>query len=67
MAGSVAHVGTSIAVVGPGAIGATVAAYLHKAGHTLVLCGRTARDQLDVRPDNGSPVIVPGPVHTDPA
>jgi 2-dehydropantoate 2-reductase len=53
--------------VGPGAIGATVAAYLHKAGHTLVLCGRTARDQLDVRPDGASPVIIPGPVHTDPA
>jgi 2-dehydropantoate 2-reductase len=63
----VAQVGTRIAVVGPGAIGATVAAYLHKAGHTLVLCGRTARDQLDVRPDSGDPVIVPGPVHTDPA
>jgi 2-dehydropantoate 2-reductase len=63
----VAHVGTRIAVVGPGAIGATVAAYLHKAGHTLVLCGRTPRDELDVRPDGGEPIVVPGPVQTDPA
>ena len=56
-----------IAVVGPGAIGATVAAYLHKAGHTVLLCGRTARDHLDVRPDGGERIVVPGPVHTDPA
>jgi 2-dehydropantoate 2-reductase len=62
-----ALVATRIALVGPGAIGATVAAYLHKAGHPLVLCGRTARDQLEVRPDGGTPVIVPGPVHTRPA
>jgi 2-dehydropantoate 2-reductase len=58
--------GTSIAVVGPGAVGATVAAGLHKAGYAMVLCGRTARDRLDVRPDGADPIIVPGPVHTDP-
>ena len=58
--------GTTIAVVGPGAIGATVAAGLHQAGYAVVLCGRTPRDRLDVRPDGGDPIIVPGPVHTDP-
>ena len=65
-AGSVAHMGTSIAVVGPGAVGATVAAGLHKAGYAVVLCGHTPRDRLDVRPDGADPIIVPGPVHTDP-
>jgi 2-dehydropantoate 2-reductase len=56
-----------IAVVGPGAVGATVAARLHLAGHELLLCGHTPRDFLDVRPDGGETIIVPGPVHTDPA
>ena len=65
-AGSVAHMGTSIAVVGPGAVGATVAAGLHQAGYAVVLCGHTPRDRLDVRPDGADPIIVPGPVHTDP-
>ncbi|WP_169714222.1 oxidoreductase [Mycobacterium xenopi] len=57
---------TQIAVVGPGAVGATVAAYLHAAGHPVLLCGRTAREQIEVRPDGADPIIVPGPVHTDP-
>ncbi|HEY7053000.1 MAG TPA: oxidoreductase [Mycobacterium sp.] len=57
---------TRIAVVGPGAVGATVAAYLHQAGHRLLVCGRTPRDHLEVRPDDGAPIIVPGPVLTDP-
>lgn len=61
-----ARVGARIAVVGPGAVGATVAAYLHDAGHPVVLCGRTPRDRLDVRPDGAEPIVVPGPVHTDP-
>lgn len=59
--------GTSIAVVGPGAIGATVAAYLHAAGHPLLLCGHTPRDSIEVRPDGKEPIVVPGPVLTDPA
>ena len=59
--------GTSIALVGPGAIGSTVAAYLTAAGHPVLLCGHTPRDHLEVRPDDGEPMIVPGPVHTDPA
>jgi 2-dehydropantoate 2-reductase len=58
--------GTRIAVVGPGAVGSTIAAGLHNAGYPLVLCGRTSRDHLDVRPDGGDPIIVPGPVRTDP-
>jgi 2-dehydropantoate 2-reductase len=58
---------TQIAVVGPGAIGASVAARLHTAGYSLMLCGRTPRTQLEVRPDNGEPIIVPGPVRTNPA
>lgn len=58
---------TAIAVVGPGAIGSTVAALLHAAGHTVMLCGRTPRDSIEVRPDDGAPIVVPGPVLTDPA
>jgi 2-dehydropantoate 2-reductase len=60
----------SIAVVGPGAIGSTVAACLHQAGHTPLVCGRTARDHLDVRPDptvlTGERIVVPTDVRTNP-
>jgi 2-dehydropantoate 2-reductase len=63
-------VGVSIAVVGPGAIGSTVAACLHQAGRTPLLCGPTARDDLDVRPDpavlGGERIVVPARVRTDP-
>jgi 2-dehydropantoate 2-reductase len=55
-----------IAVVGPGAIGTTVAAYLSAAGHQVLVCGRTPRSQIEMRPDEGDPIVVPGPVHTDP-
>jgi 2-dehydropantoate 2-reductase len=58
--------GMKIAVVGPGAIGATVAACLHAGGHPVTLCGRTARDNVEVRPDGQDSIVVPGPVHTDP-
>jgi 2-dehydropantoate 2-reductase len=61
---------TSIAVVGPGAIGSTVAALLHAAGHRVVVCGRTARDSIEVRPDpdvlDGEPIVLPDAVRTDP-
>jgi 2-dehydropantoate 2-reductase len=61
----------SFALVGPGAIGSTLAALLHAQGHSVLLCGRTARDHIEVRPDDdvddGKPIVVPGPVHTDPA
>jgi ketopantoate reductase len=32
-----------VAVVGPGAVGTTVAGYLYAAGHQILLCGRTPR------------------------
>src|SRR6478736_3990726 len=59
--------GTPIAVVGPGAIGSTMAALLHAAGHQVLLCGHTPRDRIEVRPDALDPIVVPGPVLTDPA
>ena len=52
---------------GPGAIGSTVAALVHSAGHPVTLCGRTPRESIEVRPDDGDAIVVPGPVHTDPA
>lgn len=55
-----------IAVVGPGAVGTTVAAYLYAAGHEVLVCGRTPRAQIELRPDGAEPIVVPGPVCTDP-
>jgi 2-dehydropantoate 2-reductase len=60
-------VGTSIALVGPGAIGSTLAAFLHAAGHQVLLCGRTPKESIELRPDDGEPIVLPGPVHTEPA
>jgi 2-dehydropantoate 2-reductase len=57
---------TSIALVGPGAIGSTVAAFLHAAGHHVTVCGHTPRDSIEVRPDDGEPIVVAEPVLTDP-
>ncbi|OZI75112.1 oxidoreductase [Bordetella genomosp. 12] len=57
---------TRIAIVGPGAIGTTVAAALHEIGRTPLLCGRTARDHLTLL-DGDRIIEVPGPVHTRPA
>lgn len=56
-----------IAVVGAGAVGTTIAAYLSTAGHDVLVCGRTPRSQIELRPDEGDPIVVPGPVRTDPA
>jgi 2-dehydropantoate 2-reductase len=56
----------TVALIGPGAIGTTVAAALHEAGRTPTLCGRTAREQLELHHDGGR-IVVPGPVRTDPA
>ncbi|GAA4668541.1 oxidoreductase [Frondihabitans cladoniiphilus] len=56
----------TIAVVGPGAIGTTVAAALHEVGRTPRLYGRTARDELELEDARGT-LVVPGPVETDPA
>lgn len=54
-------------MIGPGAIGTTVAALVYAAGHEVVVCGRTARPSLELRPDDGDAIVVPHPVHTDPA
>ncbi|NVM90384.1 2-dehydropantoate 2-reductase [Variovorax sp. SG517] len=54
----------SVAVVGPGAIGTTIAAVLHEVGRTPLLCGRTSRDQLVLR-DGDRLITIPGPVHAD--
>lgn len=56
----------TIALVGPGAIGTTIAAALHEAGRTPTICGRSTRNHLTLRSDGGD-VVVPGPVRTDPA
>jgi 2-dehydropantoate 2-reductase len=56
-----------VAVVGPGAVGTTVAAYLSAAGHPVRVCGRTPRSHIELRPDGADPITVPGPVCTDPA
>jgi 2-dehydropantoate 2-reductase len=56
----------TVALIGPGAIGTTVAAALHEVGRSPTICGRSAREQLELRFDGGR-VVVPGPVRTDPA
>jgi 2-dehydropantoate 2-reductase len=56
----------TVALVGPGAIGTTIAAALHEIGHTPTICGRSARNNLELRDDDGR-VVVPGPVLIDPA
>ena len=55
---------TRVAVVGPGAIGATVAAAVKA---DVLLYGRTPHEQLVVEREGGDTEIVPGPVLTDPA
>lgn len=60
------HQNPTVALVGPGAIGTTIAAALHEAGRTPLLCGRTAYPQLTLRFGDKS-VAVPGPVRTSPA
>ena len=56
----------TIALVGPGAIGTTVAAALHEVGRTPAIFGRSAHEQLELRFDGGR-IAVPGPVRTNPA
>lgn len=60
------QINTEIAVVGPGAIGTTIAAMLHEAGRTPLLCGRTSRERLTLQ-DGDRLITVPGPVKTAPA
>ena len=47
-------------------MGTTVAALLYQAGHSVLVCGRTPRDGIELRPDGQDPIVVPGPIHTDP-
>lgn len=56
----------AIALIGPGAIGTTIAAALHEVNRTPLLCGRTAHPQLILRHDDGE-VVVPGPVLINPS
>jgi 2-dehydropantoate 2-reductase len=53
------------AVVGPGAIGTTVAAALHEQGRTPLVAGRSPMPALRLDSEQGT-VLVPGPVRTDP-
>lgn len=57
---------STIAVVGPGAIGTTVAAALHEAGRSPLLFGRTPRAYLTLQ-DGDRLITVPGPIRSDPA
>ncbi|UIN30388.1 oxidoreductase [Microbacterium binotii] len=54
----------TVAVVGPGAIGTTVAAALHEVGRTPRLYGRTGRTHLEFR-EGEHRIQVPGPVRTE--
>ncbi len=56
----------TVALIGPGAIGTTIAAALHEVGRTPTICGRSAHKHLTLRSDGGD-IVVPGPVLTDPA
>ncbi|WP_329059370.1 oxidoreductase [Amycolatopsis sp. NBC_01480] len=56
----------NVAVVGPGAIGTTIAAALHQVGLAPRLYGRTARAQLELHAD-AYQIVVPGPVQVDAA
>jgi 2-dehydropantoate 2-reductase len=53
------------ALVGPGAIGTTIAEALHEVGRSPTICGRSAREQLELRFEGGG-VVVPSPVRIDP-
>jgi 2-dehydropantoate 2-reductase len=39
---------------------------MHSASHRVIVCGRTPRESIEVRPDDADPIVVPGPVRTDP-
>lgn len=56
----------TIALIGPGAIGTTIAAMLYETGHTITICGRTAHSSLALHVEEKH-IVIPGPVLTDPA
>jgi 2-dehydropantoate 2-reductase len=55
-----------VAVVGVGAIGATVAAAAQEAGHELVLCARRPLERVVVERPDGDEVVLRAPVVTHP-
>jgi 2-dehydropantoate 2-reductase len=57
----------TIAVVGTGAIGATFAAALERAGHELILGARRPADAIAIERDGEPPQPLRAPVLTDPA
>jgi len=56
----------TVAIVGPGAIGTTVAAALHEVGRTPAIYGRTPRANVELSAGE-TRIVVPGPVRTDPS
>ena len=56
-----------IAVVGPGAVGATFAAAAERTGHTVALCGRRAAPAPVVELPDGERQELAGPVRADPS
>src|SRR5262245_50915835 len=56
-----------VAVVGVGAIGATVAAAAHDAGHDLVLCARRRVERVVVERAERGETVLEGPVLTEPS
>ena len=58
---------TDVAVVGPGAIGATFAAAAERAGHAVALCGRRPGPAPVVELPGGAEHALAGPVQDDPS
>lgn len=56
----------TVAVVGPGAIGATFAAVAQQSGHDVALFGRTRVSGITVAMEHAAPVVLQAPVQTDP-
>lgn len=53
-----------VALIGPGAIGTTIAAVMHEVGRTPAIYGRTPHPHLDLRFDGGT-IRVPGAVQVE--
>jgi 2-dehydropantoate 2-reductase len=53
-----------VALIGPGAIGTTIAAVMHEVGRTPAIYGRTPHPHLELRFDGGT-LRVPGPVQVE--
>jgi 2-dehydropantoate 2-reductase len=57
---------TRVAVVGPGAIGATFAAAVQEAGHELRLCARRPLERIAIERDDGARLDLEAPILTEP-